>query len=79
MLWLSRSIRESKKVSLNSVILSHMRSVAMAFIIAHRYHFFGGSCHDKLPEVAHRKAPAKSLRIKDQSCPVLRWSHNTVR
>ena len=36
MLWLSRSIRESKKVSLNSVIPSHMRSVAMAFIIAHR-------------------------------------------
>ena len=39
--------------------------------------FFGGSRHDKLPELPHQKALAKSLGIKDQSCPVLRLSHKT--
>jgi hypothetical protein len=38
----------------------------------------GGSSHDKLPELAHRRALEKSLRVKDQSCPVLRSSHKTV-
>ena len=38
---------------------------------------WGGSSHDKLPELAHQKVPKKSLRIKDQSCPGLRLSHKT--
>ena len=40
--------------------------------------FLWGSSHDKLPELAHQNALEKSLGIKDQSCPVLQLSHNTV-
>ena len=38
----------------------------------------GGSGHDKLPKLARQKALKKSLRIKDQSCPVLCLSHNAM-
>ena len=40
--------------------------------------FFGGSNHDKLLKLAHHKALAKALGIKDRSCPALRLSHKTV-
>jgi hypothetical protein len=43
-----------------------------------KQHFFGGSSHDKLPELAHQKALEKSLGVKDQSCPVRRLSQKTV-
>ena len=38
----------------------------------------GGSGHDKLPKLARQMALKKSLRIKDQSCPVLCLSHNAM-
>ena len=40
----------------------------------------GGGCsgHGKLAKLAHRKAPKKSLGIKDQRCPMLRLSHKAM-
>ena len=38
----------------------------------------GASGHGKLAKPAHQKALEKSLRIKDQSCPMLRLSHKAM-
>ena len=59
--------------------LSHEKWRCCIDLVAKISIFFGGgSSHDELPELAHWKAPEKSLGIKDQSCTVLRLSHKTV-
>ena len=40
--------------------------------------FLAGSGPGKLASPAHQAALEKSLGIKDQSCPMLRWSHRAM-